>query len=64
MNRENKIFIILTLIGAGNLIAAFILAFTVEDPMVPMVLLASGVFLIIGGVADKKERQKRRKRDQ
>lgn len=63
MNKQNRVFWILTIIGICNIIAAVILLGTVPDPMVGMVLLASGILLIIGGYADKKERKKKRKKE-
>ncbi|MCA1011869.1 hypothetical protein [Halobacillus halophilus] len=62
MKKQNQMFIILGLIGIGNIIAAIILLFQIQDLMVSMVLFASGILLIIGGYADRKERIKRAKR--
>ncbi|SFG50049.1 hypothetical protein SAMN05216353_14912 [Halobacillus alkaliphilus] len=63
MKKQNQMFIILGLVGIGNLIASIILLFTIQDLMVSMVLFASGILLIIGGYADRKERIKRSKRN-
>jgi|GEM_PF-6195775 len=62
MKKQNQMFIILGVVGIGNIIASIILLFTIQDPLVSMVLFVSGVFLIIGGYADRKERIKQSKR--
>ncbi|ASF37635.1 MULTISPECIES: hypothetical protein [Halobacillus] len=62
MKKQNQMFIILGLVGIGNIIASIILLFTIQDPLVSMVLFVSGIFLIIGGYADRKERIKQSKR--
>ncbi|MFZ0368648.1 MAG: hypothetical protein WAM07_03500 [Halobacillus sp.] len=61
MKKQNQMFIILGLVGIGNIIASIILLFSIQDPLVSMVLFVSGIFLIIGGYADRKERIKRSK---
>ncbi|UOQ95558.1 hypothetical protein MUO14_11910 [Halobacillus shinanisalinarum] len=62
MKKENQMFIILGSIGSIAILIAAVLFFTIQDPMIPVVILASGVLLIIGGRADQKERIKKRKR--
>ncbi|GGF17113.1 hypothetical protein GCM10010954_14720 [Halobacillus andaensis] len=60
MNKENQMLIILSFIGIANIIAAIILLFTVENFLVSGLLIVSGGLLIVGGIADKKERKKRK----
>ncbi|UOR10725.1 hypothetical protein [Halobacillus amylolyticus] len=62
MKKENQMFIILGTIGLLSILIAGVLFFTIKDPMIPVVILASGILLIIGGRADQKERIKKRKR--
>ncbi|WFT74908.1 hypothetical protein [Halobacillus naozhouensis] len=62
MKKENQMLIILGSIGLACIIIAFVLFSTIADPMVPVVILASGILLIIGGIADRKDRIKKRKR--
>ncbi|MBA2174705.1 hypothetical protein H0266_07345 [Halobacillus locisalis] len=59
MKKQNQMLIILGTIGVCNLIAALILFVATPDPMAPLVLMASGILLIVGGYADRKERIKR-----
>lgn len=56
MKKQNQIFFILGLIGTGNIIAAIVLLFAINNTMVSLMLFVSGVLLIIGGIADRKQR--------
>jgi hypothetical protein len=58
MQKQNQMFYILGLIGTGNIIAAVVLLFAINNTMVSLMLFVSGVLLIIGGVADRKQRTK------
>ncbi|WP_082231943.1 hypothetical protein [Halobacillus massiliensis] len=62
MKSESRMFYILSAVGIANMIAAFLLSVTVNDPMVAVVLFTSGVLLIVGGWADRRERRKRKKK--
>lgn len=59
MKKENQMLFILGLIGVCNIIASLILFVTIDEVMVPVLLLASGFLLILGGYADKKERKRK-----
>ncbi len=63
MKRENRMFFILGMLGLCAILGALAAAGRVRDPMVPVVLLAIGIFLIIGGWADRRERRKKGKRN-
>ncbi|WP_101841822.1 hypothetical protein [Halobacillus sp. Marseille-P3879] len=60
MDKENQMFIVLSFVGTANIIAAVILLVTVHNPLVSALLIVSGILLIIGGLADKKARKKRK----
>ncbi|MCA0972377.1 hypothetical protein LCM20_17355 [Halobacillus litoralis] len=62
MKQENKMLFILGTIGICNIIAALILFITINEAMVPMLLIASGILLVIGGYVDKKERTRKAKK--
>ncbi|WP_347861792.1 hypothetical protein U0355_00780 [Salimicrobium sp. PL1-032A] len=63
MTKENKLFWILGIIGIANIIISIVLLATINNTLISLMLFASGVFLIIGGIADRKEKEKRRHRD-
>lgn len=62
MNKQNQMLWILGVIGLCNLIASVVLFIFIQNPMVSLLLLASGILLILGGLADRKERMKHKKR--
>ncbi len=59
MKKENQMLFIMGAVGICNILAALILFVTINDVMVPVLLLASGVLLITGGYADKKARKRK-----
>ncbi|WP_173918053.1 hypothetical protein [Halobacillus sp. Marseille-Q1614] len=62
MKKENQMFYILGAVGIANIIAALILAVTISNPMVAAMLFVSGILLMVGGWADRRERRKRNKK--
>ncbi|AKG03295.1 hypothetical protein AAV35_013600 [Salimicrobium jeotgali] len=62
MTKENKMFWILGVIGTVNIIVSLILLLAINNTMISLMLFSSGVFLIIGGIADRKEKNRRRQR--
>ncbi|SIS53813.1 hypothetical protein [Salimicrobium flavidum] len=63
MTKENKLFWILGIIGIANIIVSIILLSTINNTMISLMIFTSGVFLIIGGIADRKEKRRRSQRD-
>ncbi|WP_102336483.1 hypothetical protein [Salimicrobium jeotgali] len=62
MTKENKMFWILGVIGIANIIVSLILLVAINNTMISLMLFSSGVLLIIGGIADRKEKNRRRQR--
>ncbi|WP_281974284.1 hypothetical protein [Halobacillus litoralis] len=62
MKKENQMFWVLTFIGTANIIAALALFFSIQDPMISVMLIASGILLVIGGYADRNHRRKHKKK--
>ncbi|SDJ55293.1 hypothetical protein [Salimicrobium halophilum] len=63
MTKENKLFWILGIIGITNIIVSIVLLATINNTMISLMIFTSGIFLIIGGIADRKEKDRRRHRD-
>lgn len=62
MTKENKMLWILGVIGTVNIIVSLILLVAINNTMISLMLFSSGVLLIIGGIADRKEKNRRRQR--